>query len=138
MLRGVFHPLQAKGWAADSRSMVFTQAPAPAPRVGDAHAPFLLDMKIPKGRLHDVYMLPLRWSDEPVPAWFLDAISHLLHVKTDTVHGLELVSPLRHALREEMGPVIQEHGGEKSSGEYIDFLRKLTGLQKGGRPILPD
>ncbi|MEJ2309265.1 MAG: toll/interleukin-1 receptor domain-containing protein [Gammaproteobacteria bacterium] len=135
LLREVFHTLRMEGWAADSRSMVFTPAgPVPALGSNETNATFLQRMRTGRGALVEFFMLPLRWSDEPVPAWFLETISHLVHLKQDTLHGLGFVSPLPSALREEVRKVIQEQGAEKGSGEYIDFLQRLPVMKMDGKP----
>jgi hypothetical protein len=124
MLGDIFDALEPVGWTADDRALVFAEA---------ADLPFSLDDGISgnnwfvrKGAPGGYYQLPLRWSDKPVPGWFLDAVSRLIHHEHNSGLGLEPVKPLGGPLAGELERVLSQLPADPQESEYRDFLAELA------------
>ena len=97
MLRDLFYALEPVGWTGDDSALVLAAAEDLPYNIDDGMSGN--NWFVRKGAPGGYYQLPLRWSNQPVPAWFLDAVSHLIHLKQDAGLGLEPVQPLSHSLQ---------------------------------------
>lgn len=123
MLRDIFLALEPVGWTQDDSAMVFKAA---------VDIPYSLDDEVSgdnwlvrNGATGGMYLLPLRWSNQPIPEWFLDAVSYLIHLEQDAGQGLEPVQTLAGSLITEYEQLLADRPSIPAEEGYREFLGQV-------------